>query len=362
MSTTHIRHNLESNLRKSARSDENSLTDLLRAPDTGSTYKNHMVNGAFVEKHFPIRESYLSEFENSFGALCQSVSFVPDGDNDDDGVARVNEFVMQHTRGKIRDILSPSDVNDQTRLILVNALYFKANWEKQFIKERAIKKPFTTVASTVVMGDTMHVVQECNYYESKELGGAKFLQLSYSGDLCSAYFVLPGQKKIQNKAKHLLSACFHSPDEAVLPEDSDHGLKILQQSLTPAKLFSAIQNMSQVTYGTVQLSKFCLEKDLEMEQMLKDLGMPSAFLEMVADFSGISAQRLCIDKVKQKAFIDVNEKGTEAAAATVITMINCCLPFDTRAEFIADRPSIIFIRHHSTNAILFFGHVTDPSA
>ncbi|XP_055357742.1 leukocyte elastase inhibitor-like, partial [Paramacrobiotus metropolitanus] len=114
-------------------------------------------------------------------------------------------------------------------------------------------------------------------------------------------------------------------------------------------------------YGTIQLPKFSIEQSIDLESTLQDLGMRSAFTT-TADFSGITSVPIYIDKIKQKVYIDVNERGTVASAATAERFVLCRAPRETRVEFAADRPFIFLLRHERTGNILFIGHVVDPSA
>ncbi|XP_055335003.1 serpin B6-like [Paramacrobiotus metropolitanus] len=304
-------------------------------------YKLFTATGLFLDQEYPFKESFLDDAKRLFGAQCHNVQFATEPDA---AVAAINQFVTKQTNGTIDDLLTSSELSPATKLISVNALYFKANWHLQFEDSKTVKKPFTTASGDKVLVDTMHATIECKYFKSKELGGAKFLRLPYVEECTHAYFILPGKKKRFSK---------WSPGLA---------LHNLYRSLTPATLQTAFRSLQEITYGTIQLPKFIIRHSIDMEDMLKDFGVKTAFDDNQADFTGISDGRLSIDQIKQKVFIDVNEKGTEASAAIQVTYVDACLPPDTRAKFIADRPFIFLLRHEASDTILFVGHVADPSA
>ncbi|XP_055351922.1 leukocyte elastase inhibitor-like [Paramacrobiotus metropolitanus] len=303
-------------------------------------YKLFLSSGLFVAEQYPIKECFVDEAKRLFDAVCRSVQFA---EHPDEAALVINGFVNEQTCGTIDNLIAAADFSRFTRMVSVNALYFKANWHHQFLEENTTKKPFMTARGDTVMVETMHATMPCQYYKSKELNGAKFLQVPYVEECCHAYFILPGKKKRFSRGS------------------SSSSLTNLQRSLTPAKLQNAMQSLRPVWYGTIQLPKFCIQEGVNMESMLQDLGMTAAFEKDLADFTGISDSNLYISKTMQKSYINVNEKGTEASAAVQMTFVDACLPPDTKCKFIADRPFMFMIRHEASDAVLFIGHVADPS-
>ncbi|XP_055343151.1 plasminogen activator inhibitor 2-like [Paramacrobiotus metropolitanus] len=304
-------------------------------------YKFHMANGCFIEDSFTVNACYRRDLETMFSAVCVSVPICNDPD---EAVRQVNAFVASRTLGKVPTAVELDDLSSLTRLILVNALYFRSSWRQPFNEKHTAKRPFTTATGLVIMAETMRVLLKCNYGESEALHGAQFLELPYFNGFCSAFFILPGKKK----------KLFGKPSYRTLDE--------LQNLLTPGKLLHAITGMCSVRAVTIQLPKFRIEENLDMRTMLEEMGMPSAFGKD-ANFLGISGMPLHINKMKQTAVIDVNEEGTEAGAASVAVMDLMGRDDSFReARFIADRPFIFIIRHNSTNTILFMGHINHPSA
>ncbi|XP_055329878.1 serpin B10-like [Paramacrobiotus metropolitanus] len=303
-------------------------------------YKLFLATAGFIEEELPLNAEYTDTLRTLFNTVCQPVHFRTEPS---EAVQRINQFVENHTSGTIRDTLTSSDINADTAFILISSVYFEAEWDCRFFEEHTVKKPFNLADGSQVMVDTMHAMTRCRYYESKELGGARFLQLWYGEELSSACFILPG--------KNARSATW-TPGSAM----SD-----LQRALTPALLNKALDSLQPISYGTIQLPKFRIEHSIDMESTLQKLGMRSAFSRS-ADFSGISSRSLRIDKIKQKVYIDVNERGTVASATTLVRLKNCSLPPQTRVEFAADRPFMFLLRHEKTGTVLFIGHVMDPSA
>ncbi|XP_055330531.1 serpin B10-like [Paramacrobiotus metropolitanus] len=308
----------------------------------------------FVQEGFQIKRNYTEDLEKLFQCACQTVDFNEDRDN---AIRSVNAFVEAHTKDNVHDLLLPVDVIPyRTKVILVNALYFRACWEQQFSPSKTSLKPFTTAEGISVPVETMHKkFINYKYHESKELGGAMFLELPFTSKYCSAVFILPGKKKVE---KHYQLPWKKKHEE---PASPDQGLAELINMLTAEKLNHALEQLS-CALVTVQLPRFRVEQSVDMKHMLIALGMPTAFDERKADFSGICNlfhDRLHIHAVKQKACIDLNEEGMEASVSTVVVLSNMG-GYDA-AEFIADRPFLFLIRHVATDTILFMGHVSDPS-
>jgi len=243
--------------------------------------------------------------------------------------------VEEKTKKKIKNLIPPRGVDASTRLVLVNAIYFKGIWKIQFDKKDTKKRSFWLDAKTKKRVDMMFLQGEeveFRFYHNTK-GKFSMLEMEY-GDGETAMVVL-------------------------LPDAVD-GLADLEKSLTPKKLekwLGMLDKRRRVKMDVVALPKFKMTwgtKDIL--SVLKEMGMAD-----VTNFSGMTTKpnNLFISAVFHKAFVEVNEEGTEAAAATAVVARFRGIP--RRKEFIADHPFLFLIRHKKTGAILFMGRVTNPA-
>uniref|UniRef100_G3VJ12 Serpin B6 n=2 Tax=Sarcophilus harrisii TaxID=9305 RepID=G3VJ12_SARHA len=242
----------------------------------------------------------------------------------------INKWIEEKTEGKIVELLSNDSINPQTSLVLVNAIYFKGKWEKKFDRHRTREEMFK------ISKEKQKPVQMM-FLKSK-------FRMTHIQDVSTQVLVLPyvgGQM-----------------DMVILLPDENTDLKMLEQGLTPEKLTDWLkpERMERTEVG-VYLPRFKLEENLDIENILKKLGMSDAFDMFKADFSGISSGKdLFLSNVLHKAFVEVKEEGTEAAAATAVGFVGCCLcPY-----FVADHPFLFLIRDNSSKTILFWGKVVSP--
>ncbi|XP_055328582.1 serpin A3-6-like [Paramacrobiotus metropolitanus] len=240
-----------------------------------------LATAGYVDEDYPLKTNFTDTLSTLLNTVCHPARFRTEPG---EAVERINKFVEDSTSGTIRDILAPADITPVTVFILISAVYFQAEWNCVFPERDTVKKPFTLADGRTVMVDTMHVLTKCQYYESKELGGARFLQLWYGDQRSSACFILPGKND---------GSPTWTPGSA---------LSGLQQALTPKMLEKALDSLQPITYGTIQLPKFSIEQSIDLESTLQDLGMRSAFTT-TADFSGITSVPICIDKIKQQVYI-----------------------------------------------------------
>ena len=230
-------------------------------------------------------------------------------------------------------MLQPKSVTPETRLVLVNAIYFKASWLYQFSKTQTKDEEFVIPGSPTVKVPTMHKTLFVNYLGNDDF---QLVQLPYKDNEVSMVIILP--KKVDG-----LSAV-----------EKKLSSKMLQQALAKAE----VMNMD------ISLPKFQMTEAISLSDDLIALGMKDAFIAGVADFTGMQekvsrSDSLSISNVIHKAFVDVNEEGTEAAAATAVVMKAGSAP-RTSIPFKADHPFMFLIRHNATGSILFMGRVHDP--
>ncbi len=242
---------------------------------------------------------------------------------------QINRWVEERTNDKIKDLLHKDDVDSSTALVLVNAIYFKAAWLKPFDKSETTEGDFHAPGQAVKV-PLMHQTTETGYAEED---GVQVLELPYEGGDLSMV--------------------------VLLPRDRD-GLGKLEQSLTRARLSACLGKLKERRVA-VELPRFKLDARFQLAETLRAMGMELAF-QPGADFSGISSrERLYLSKVIHQAFVDVNEVGTEAAAATAVTVLRGA-PSGKPVVFRADHPFVFLIRHNHTGSILFLGRVNDPTS
>uniref|UniRef100_A0A8D2KE91 Serpin domain-containing protein n=1 Tax=Urocitellus parryii TaxID=9999 RepID=A0A8D2KE91_UROPR len=242
----------------------------------------------------------------------------------------INIWVAKETEDKITELLSPGSLDEITKLVLVNAIYFKGNWDKQFDKELTGERPFKVSKNEEKPVQMMF--QKSTF------------KMTYIGEIFTKILVLPYISEELNMIIML-------PDELI-------DLKMKELIYEKYIEWTSPDKMDKVEVE-VFLPRFKLQENYDLEEVLRSLGMTDAFDEVRADFSGMSSRRdLHLSKVMHKSFVEVNEEGTEAAAATATVMKMSCMRFT--ACLCADHPFLFFIQHSRTRGILFFGRVSSP--
>lgn len=244
----------------------------------------------------------------------------------------INKWVKEQTNGKITDIIPDGALGKDTKMVLTNAVYFKADWDEAFKAENTAERPFWVSRDESVNVKTMN-------RRSKELGYAKFdgaemIEMPYKDGRFSMLVLLPSK------------------------ESSVEALEYAMDAGTLAQWCAEMHPANVEIF----LPKFKQESSFDLSSTLAKLGMPSAFDASAADFSGITGNRdMAISGVMHKTFVEVAEEGTEAAAATGIVMMRASLaPPMENVVFRADRPFVYIIRDNATEAILFIGRYAKP--
>ncbi|RZB38921.1 Serpin domain containing protein [Asbolus verrucosus] len=308
-------------------------------------YALHTANKIYVKNSYPLNEGFKNIASNVYQSGIENIDFSQKTEAADS----INGWVEKQTEDKIHNLIDPKSLGEDTRVILINALYFKGKWVYPFEPLATNKQNFYKTASEVVQVDTMHNTDLYYYYESPELN-AKFLQLPYEGDDVSMVIVLPNEKE---------------------------GLAALEGQIE--NVFAAPKfSLERVS---VSLPKFTIENKVQLKKILKNLGVDKAFTDE-ADLSGIAGKKgeLVISDVVQKAFINVTETGTEAAAATAgvfrssklffaefawfdVHIVNfSAVEFDPEFDlktFVADHPFLFYIK--IKDIALFAGRVSSPT-
>jgi serpin B len=303
--------------RNTARSGSNGTPDL----------ELLTANALWYQKGEHILPAFQKRIESNYDGGLYPVDFQKAAD-----LARrnINSWVEQQTRDKIKELIKPQHIDSQTVLILTNAIYFKGLWAMPFSKDRTSQADFHASSSDRVRVDMMNLTGRFRYYEE---GGFQAIELPYKGDTLAMLVLLPRAKG---------------------------GLDQLENSLTARKLESWIGKLSPRRVD-VSLPRFRLTAEYELKQPLSEQGMPVAFDLGAADFSGITGSRgIAISAVVHKAFVEVEEKGTEAAAATGVAMSLTSAVAAPPVVFRADHPFWFAIRDTRTSSVLFLGRLARP--
>ncbi|XP_066043022.1 serpin B6-like [Chamaea fasciata] len=319
---------------KSGQDAHNAYQSLLSdINDPNTKYILRTANRLYGEKTFEFLASFLESSQKSYHAGLEQMDFVHAWE---DCRKQINGWVEERTEGKIQNLLAEGILNSLTRLVLVNAIYFKGNWEEQFDKKNTRERPFHINKNETRPVQMMF--KEANF------------NMTYIGDLQTKILELP---YVGNE----LSMIILLPDAI---QDGSTGVERLERELTYEKLIDWINpEMMDSTKVRVSLPRFKLEENYDLKPLLISMGMPDAFDLGKADFSGMSSDNeLVLSEVVHKSFVEVNEEGTEAAAATAAVMLMRCAMIVP--EFTADHPFLFFIRHNKTGSILFCGRFCCP--
>ncbi|XP_041665079.1 leukocyte elastase inhibitor-like isoform X3 [Cheilinus undulatus] len=309
------------------------FTQLLRELNkAGALYALSVANRLYGEKSCQFEEEFLESTKKHYEAELEMVDFITGFE-----AARlnINNWVEGKTQGKIKDLLAQGVVDSLTRLVLVNAIYFKGKWSEQFEEWMTWPTPFRLTKNETKTVKMMRIKSKFPLADIPE-ANFQILEMPYKGKELSMLIFLPNEI-----------------------EDETTGLEKLEMQLTYEN-FERWTNMMQEVEVMVKLPRFKMEETYDLMGVLMSMGMVDAFDMGMCDFSGMSpAKELVLSKVVHKAFVEVNETGTEAAAATFFSSyasINLSKPLC----FIADHPFVFFIRHNPSKSILFAGRHCSP--
>lgn len=290
-------------------------------------YQLNTANRLWGQEGYHFVPDFLDVTRESYGAELTRLDFARQTET---ARLTINQWVEDQTQEKIKDLLVPGVLTEMTRLVLTNAIYFKSDWKHPFDPERTNDAPFWKTPDEQVTVSMMHQVGKLNY---AALPSAKILELPYTNDDLSMLLLLPNERG---------------------------GLAELETQLTAETLNQFIDQMVPKDVS-VSMPKFGMTRDVNLSLVLKSMGMPEAFDPGIADFSGMTGDRdLYISDVVHKAFISLDEEGTEAAAATAVVMSGRS-GGPRIEEFDADHPFLFFIRDNHTQSVLFMGRAADLS-
>lgn len=285
-----------------------------------------IANRLWGQKDYGFLPEFTKIGKDYYRAGLEEVDFVNAAD---EARTTINTWVEKQTKDKVKDLIPPGVLNDQTRLVLTNAIYFKAPWLNPFNSGQTKIAPFQLASGAKTDASMMHATRQHLHFA--DLASFTMLQMPYEGY---------GQSMI-----------------VLLPTKSD-GLAGLEKQLNAESLAKWLAKLSNHEVD-VKLPKFKVTAEITLNTILQQMGMKDAFVFGKADFSGMATrEKLFISAVLHKAFVDVNEAGTEAAASTGVVIATRSAP--PPATFHADHPFIYLIRDNATGSILFAGRLVHP--
>jgi len=284
-------------------------------------------NALWVDKENPLLPNFAADIDRYFHGTARNVDFkgAPD-----DAKSIINSWVESRTGSRIKNLITY--ISPDTQLLITNAVYFKGMWDEAFDKNMTEERNFTTSEGRIIripMMESQTSGQQFNYNETNDL---QILELPYKGKRLSMIILLPMSNNTSS----------------------------LERSLSLEKFMQWRTSLSETEVGDVRIPKFSFSSKYSLTDDLKGLGLKNTFTQG-ADFSGINGRTdLFISDVIHQSFVDVNEQGTEAAAATGASNVMACMPGYGPPDFWADHPFIFFIQDKETGTILFMGRVSDP--
>ncbi|MBL7007614.1 MAG: serpin family protein [Planctomycetes bacterium] len=290
-------------------------------------YEFDLVNAAWAAAGQSLEPAYLDTLEEGFGAPLLRVDFT----RAEAAAAEINAWAKGRTDGRIDPLVAAEDFDPNTALVLVNAIRFRSPWQAGFSERQTHQAAFKTSAGREVEVPMMRRQEVYGYAETEAL---QAVELDYRGRQLSMLVLLPKQADGLPELEATLTAA---------------GLRRLDSALAP-------------TGVDLRLPRFRVDSSFRLDQPLKDAGMPDAFDGARADFSGIADERLWVSAVLHQASVAVDEKGTEASAATAVVLEKRAGIPRSEVGFTADHPFLFLIRHRATGTLLFLGRVADPTA
>jgi serine protease inhibitor len=301
--------------------------------DPGRPVVFHIANRLFTQSSYKLVPAFQQKTAKAFGAPVEPLDFrkAPEPAR-----ARINQWIEEKTARRIQDLVPRGGVGPDTRLVIVNAIYFLGDWENPFLRDLTRPAPFHLSASETRNVPTMN---QSNTYFVGHQGAVTALQIPYKGSAMSMLFLVP---------------------------DAIDGLPAVEGALG-AKALDSLVSAMKPRYLELALPKFEVNPggSLSLGEDLRALGMTAAFDSKRADFTGIAnpvdpLQRLFAGQVFHKAFVRVDEKGTEAAAASAMGIPTGAGPGGGPPQVRIDRPFLFLIRDNASGMVLFLGRVTDP--
>jgi serpin B len=292
----------------------------------GEGFRLNIVNAIWGQKDYGFLSTFLDVLAENYGAGLRILDFITETEK---SRVTINDWVSDQTEGRIEDLIPQGAIDALTRLVLTNAIYFNAAWEYPFDEDMTADEPFYLLDGGQVTVPMMQQMQSFGYTDGE---GYQAVELLYDGDELSMVILLP----------------------------EDGQFEVFEEGLEADKVSDIISDL-QFAEVALTMPKFEFDSEFSLKDTLASMGMPIAF-SGAADFSGMTGTSdLCISEVLHKAFVSVDEAGTEAAAATAVIVGETAIP-EQPVEVTVDHPFIFLIRDIETGAILFVGRVLNPGA
>jgi len=317
-------------------------------------YELRIANALWGEQTFPFRQHFVATLQDAYGAAAVPVDFIH---NPEGARIHINQWVEKQTNERIKDVLAQGTITSCTRLVLANAIYFKGNWADEFDPKQTQEADFTLQDGTKTKARLMAA-------RAPEFRYAELLPDGTRNDPVRDHYRAVYTLKPNPDGFQLLELPYRGHQLAMivlLPKKPD-GLSAIETVLTAANLNKWLEVMQkQKVY--VFLPSFTLETTYDLPPTLSALGMPAAF--QPGGFTGVSdaaeARILALSRVAHKAFVAVNEEGTEAAAATAFTTVALGMRIEPPIPtFRADRSFLFLIRDTQSGTLLFLGRIMNP--
>ncbi len=287
-------------------------------------YTISTANAFWAHEDYEFLQDYLYMLKNYYIAEANELDFAKNVE----AAETINNWIEEKTHDKIQDMIDASMLSEMTKLVLTNAIYFKGLWASPFDPDNTFENDFELINENMVNVEMMSQESDFNYTETDDL---QILELGYAGNDLSMIIILP----------------------------KENNISVAESAINIQNLSNWKNDFYEIEIN-VQIPKFKFEKKYILNDLLREMGIIDAFIPGIADFSGMDGTRyLFIGTALHQSFVEVNEEGTEAAAATAIIMEATAIP--EYKEFIADHPFMFLIQHKETGAILFMGKVLDPS-
>lgn len=286
-----------------------------------------LASSLWPDKEYPLREAFLDRVETEYKTEITAVDYAEETEK---ARQSINRWVEERTEDKIKQLVGPGVLDESTRLVLANAVYFKGAWRSPFDERRTQHLPFKLSPQATVRAPMMYQQGRFGYWANEEL---QVLEMPYAGDRLSMLVLLP---------------------------TAVDGLPRLEKQLTLENLRDWTRQLHEQEVD-VWMPRFALESAFRLDKTLQQMGMVDAFTN-AADFSGIDGTRsLYISAALHKAYVDVNEEGTEAAAATALGLSLTSARIMPNPKFRADHAFVFLIRERTTETILFAGRLANPT-
>jgi serpin B len=321
---------------------------LRKMRDGQGSYQLYESNALWLQKDLAFHDEFLKLTQHNYGDALKRVDFV--GDLEAARVA-INRTVEKQTDGKIEDLLPSGSLSSDTRLILTNAIYFKGAWSVPFELKKTKSENFLITQKRHVLVPFMHLDGDNTHFKYLETGSFRAIEIPYRG----IPVALDYGRVIQEGALSMI---------IFLPK-GNQSLALFEQSLTDSNLSQWLSGLhGEYAEIFLTLPKFKATLEFDLGNVLKSLGARQMF-SGTADFSGMTAEaKLAVSAIRHKAYVTVEEKGTEAASGTATIMVPVSDPPPPRPapiQFRVDHPFVFLIRDNRSGSILFLGRVSDPS-